>query len=686
MYLLALFFPLLGAFVAGFFSFSFGVYGSSIITLVAVFFSFLFSLNSFYEVALNHSVCTLKLGTWFSMGYGSVEWGFLFDTLTVTMMVVVTSISFLVHLYSLNYMSADPHLNRFLSYLSLFTFFMLMLVTSDNFLQLFFGWEGVGLASYLLINFWHTRTQANKSAMKAMLVNRFGDLGLLFAIIIIYYYFKSLDFAVVFSLVPFLKDLSVVFLVWDINIITFAGIFLFIAAVGKSAQLGLHTWLPDAMEGPTPVSALIHAATMVTAGIFLILRSSPLIEYSSTVLTLLTVFGGLTAFFAATTALTQFDLKKVIAYSTCSQLGYMMFACGLSNYFISLFHLVNHAFFKALLFLSAGSIIHALSDEQDMRRMGGLVKILPFTYSVMVIGSLALAGFPFLAGFYSKDLILEVAFAKFSLDGLFVYWLGTLSAFFTAFYSTRLLYLTFFSKTNSSKSVMNNAHDAPIEFYIPLTLLAVASIFIGFLLKDMMAGLGTGFWQSSFFILPENFVYIDSEFLPTYLKLIPVIFSICGMVSSFVLYSFVLFNKKYFYLFLRNVLLKNLYFFSSKKWYFDIIYNQFLLKAYLFFGYNVSFKLFDRGVFELLGPTGLVKVFRALSSNALRFQSGFIYHYTFIIILSFIIFILFVFFINTFTLNIPDMVYIMLGLVIIFSNPFISSNKGLFHYFLEGKK
>ena len=359
------------------------------------------------------------------------------------MLIVVTFISFLVHIYSIGYMSADPHIPRFMSYLSLFTFFMLILISANNFVQMFVGWEGVGLCSYLLINFWFSRIQANKAAIKAMLVNRVGDFGLALGIIAIYSLFKSVDYSIVFAMSKHFESSIFQVLNLEFNYLTIICILLFIGAIGKSAQLGLHTWLPDAMEGPTPVSALIHAATMVTAGIFLLARCSPLFEYAPNALIFVAIIGALTAFFAAATGLLQNDIKRVIAYSTCSQLGYMVFACGLSNYSVGIFHLANHAFFKALLFLSAGSVIHALSDEQDMRKMGGLRKLLPFTYAMIFIGSLSLMGFPFLTGFYSKDVILELTYAKYTSLSYIIYWLGTISAFLTAFYSIRLIYLVF---------------------------------------------------------------------------------------------------------------------------------------------------------------------------------------------------------------------------------------------------
>jgi len=431
----------------GFFGRLLGFYGASLLSTSCIFFSFLLSLFAFYEVALNSCFSYIRVASWVSSEVLHVDWGFMFDSLTVVMCCVVTFISCLVHLYSTEYMSHDPHLPRFMSYLSLFTFFMLILVTADNFIQMFVGWEGVGLCSYLLINFWYIRIQANKAAIKAMLMNRIGDFSLIIGIILIFIYYKSVDYASVSVLTPLLKEKVITFLHLDILLLTLVGILLFIGAVGKSAQLGLHTWLPDAMEGPTPVSALIHAATMVTAGVFLIARSSFIYEYSYNVLGYIVIIGAMTAFCASTIGLVQNDLKRVIAYSTCSQLGYMIFACGLSNYSVGIFHLSNHAFFKALLFLSAGSIIHAVNDEQDMRKMGGLKNLLPFTYAMVLIGSLALIGFPFLAGFYSKDLILEIAYGKFSYFGYFSYFLGAFGAFFYSILLYEIIMFNFFDTT-----------------------------------------------------------------------------------------------------------------------------------------------------------------------------------------------------------------------------------------------
>ena len=408
MYLLILILPLLGSLITGLGGRWLGCKGADIFSIFCILSTTLLSFFIFYEIGFSGIICHIFVSSWISSGILNISWSFLFDSVTAVMLIVITSISSLVHIYSIKYMETDPHRPRFMAYLEIFTFFMLILVTADNLLQMFLGWEGVGLASYLLINFWYTRLAANQSAIKALIVNRIGDFGLSLGILTTFWIFNALDYSTIFSLAPLFENSFFNFLGIKVHSISLIGIFLFIGAVGKSAQLGLHTWLPDAMEGPTPVSALIHAATMVTAGVFLLIRCSPLIEFSPTILFILIIFGSLTAFFAAITGVFQHDLKKVIAYSTCSQLGYMIFACGMSCYDVSLFHLTNHAFFKALLFLSAGSVIHAVANEQDMRRMGALRKFMPLTYSLMLIGSLALSGFPFLTGFYSKDFILEL--------------------------------------------------------------------------------------------------------------------------------------------------------------------------------------------------------------------------------------------------------------------------------------
>jgi NADH-ubiquinone oxidoreductase chain 5 len=631
MYLLIIFLSIIGSCFAGLFGRHLGSWGSAFITTSCLILSFFLSLFAFYEVGLFGCPVYIKLATWISSEVLHIDWGFMFDSLTVSMCVIVTFISSLVHLYSIEYMSHDPHLPRFMSYLSLFTFFMLILVTADNYVQMFVGWEGVGLASYLLINFWYTRIQANKAAIKAMIINRIGDFCLLIGMLLIFVNYKAVDYASVAVLTPLLKDRTINFLNFDLHLLSVIGVFLFFGAVGKSAQLGLHTWLPDAMEGPTPVSALIHAATMVTAGVFLIARSSFIYEYINNILELITIFGALTSFFAATTGLVQNDMKRVIAYSTCSQLGYMVFACGLSNYSVGFFHLSNHAFFKALLFLSAGSVIHAVNDEQDMRKMGGLKNLVPFTYSMVVIGSLALIGFPFLTGFYSKDLILEVAYGKYSYLGYLSYFLGTLGAFCTAFYSMRLSYLTFLAKPTGHKKVICYAQDSGKFICLALGCLAIPSIFIGYLTKDMMVGVGSHFFGSAIYVNLNNFNVFDAEFISTFYKTLPVNLSLLGFFSALFLYTFqasILFKVK------TSFIGKKIYNFLNRKWFFDKIYNEYLSQFFFKFGFSISYKFIDRGIFEMIGPTGLSTVALKVSSSLHKMQSGFIYHYTLLILIG----------------------------------------------------
>ncbi len=631
MYLLILLFPLMGSLLAGLFGRFLGFKGATLITTAGVIISTIVSLIVFYEVALCGSNCTLSLTNWFSSEMVDVSWGFYFDTLTVVMLVVVTSVSSLVHIYSLSYMSHDPHIPRFMCYLSIFTFFMLMLVTADNFLQMFFGWEGVGLASYLLINFWFTRLQASKASIKAMLVNRVGDIGLALGIMALFSQCKSVNFASTFACAPKMVETPILFCNMELDALTTICLLLFIGAVGKSAQLGLHTWLPDAMEGPTPVSALIHAATMVTAGVFMIARCSPFFEYAPTALMVVAFIGGMTCFFAATTGLVQNDIKRVIAYSTCSQLGYMVFACGLSQYSLGVFHLMNHAFFKALLFLSAGSVIHALSDEQDMRKMGGVVQLLPLTYSMMIVGSLSLAGFPFLTGFYSKDVILEVAYATYTLSGNFAYWLGSICVLMTSYYSFRLLFLTFLAPTSAFKSTINKTHEAPSLMAFPLILLALGSIFVGYLGKDMMIGLGTNFWGNSLFVLPKNLILLESEYIPETQKLVPLVWTALGVSIAFVFnYAF---PKQGFQL-KKSWLGRKFYTMLNRRWFFDKVYNDFLAQKALDFGYNISWKTIDKGCLEILGPYGIAHTMSGWSRYVSRLQSGLIYHYAVMMLLG----------------------------------------------------
>ncbi len=625
MYLLLVFLPLIGAVSTGLFGRKLGSFGASFISVSCLIVTFFISLFAFYEVSLMNCCVYVKFIPWINSDVLNVDWGFLFDSLTVVMCCVVTFVSSIVHLYSTEYMAHDPHLPRFMSYLSFFTFFMLILVTADNFVQMFVGWEGVGLCSYLLINFWFTRIQANKAAIKAMILNRIGDFGLVMGILIIFIEYKAVDYATVFAITPIFTNKSFSFLNYDFDLISIISFFLFIGAVGKSAQLGLHTWLPDAMEGPTPVSALIHAATMVTAGVFLIARTSPLFEYSASILNLVTVVGACTAFFAATVGLLQNDLKRVIAYSTCSQLGYMVFACGLSNYSVGIFHLANHAFFKALLFLGAGSIIHAVADEQDMRKMGGLKELVPFTYSMMVIGSLALIGFPFLTGFYSKDVILEVAYGKYTPQGHFSYVLGTLGAFLTAFYSTRLIYLTFLSKPNGYKSVICAAYDSSYQISLSLFLLSIPSVLIGFYSKDMIIGFGNDFWGNALFVTTNNMNRIDSEFITSIYKLLPVILSLLGAMTSFLFYVF---NSKFLMQVKISKFGKKIYNFFNKKWFFDKVYNEYISQFFFTISYSLTYKIIDRGFIEIFGPLGLSLVISKKGLYLSRLQTGYLYHYT----------------------------------------------------------
>ena len=631
MYLLLVFLPLLGSCVAGLFGFLIGSRGAVLVTTGSVFISAFLSGIVFYEVALCGSSCTVSLSPWFISEFFDAGWGFYFDTLTSVMLVVITWVSTLVHLYSVSYMEHDPHLPRFMSYLSLFTFCMLMLVTSDNFLQLFFGWEGVGLASYLLINFWFTRLQASKASIKAMLMNRVGDIGLALGIMALYTQCQTVNFACAFACAPRLAETTFTFCTMEVDVLTTICILLFIGSIGKSAQLGLHTWLPDAMEGPTPVSALIHAATMVTAGVFLVARCSPLFEYAPVALVVVTVIGAMTCFFAATTGLVQNDLKRVIAYSTCSQRGYMVFACGLSQYSVGVFHLMNHAFFKALLFLSAGSVIHGLSDEQDMRRMGGIVRLFPFTYSMMLIGSLALVGFPYLTGFYSKDRILELAYATYTISGNFAYWFGTICVFLTSLYSFRLLFMTFLAPTTSTPRTLEHAHDAPPIMAIPLVLLAFGSIFVGYLFHDMFIGLGTNFWGNAVFILPKNTLLLESEYIPQAQKMVPLLFTLAG---ALVAYAATFYWSRAIYAFKTSPFGRSLYTMASRRWFFDQVYNQFFAQKALDFGYHISWKTLDKGWFEVLGPYGIIHTFPKWSRRLGTLQSGLIPHYAVLMVLG----------------------------------------------------
>jgi NADH-ubiquinone oxidoreductase chain 5 len=615
MYLTIIILPLIASFFSGLIGRKIGKRGAQIITTSTVVLSAILAIYGFFKITRRGAVSIVAL-KWISSETLEVDFGFYLDPISITMCVVVLSISALVHIYSIGYMSEDPHIQRFFTYLSLFTFSMLILVCSDNYLFMFVGWELVGIASYLLINFWYTRIQANKSSMQAILMNRIGDWGLSIAIFSIIWIFGGSEYSTVFSICNKYEGQ-----------LQYCTIFLLIAAVGKSAQLGLHTWLPSAMEGPTPVSALIHAATMVTAGVYLILRSSPLFELAPTSLICVSIVGSLTAIFAATTGLFQNDLKRVIAYSTCSQLGYMIFAAGLSQYEVAFFHLFNHAYFKALLFLSAGSIIHALHDEQDMRKMGGLVNILPFTYTMILIGSLSLMALPFLTGYYSKDVILEVAYGQYLVTGTFTYWLGTITATITAIYSTKALIIGFYGRPNGSKKIYNTIHEAPLIMSIPLLILSICSIFIGYITKDFFIGIGSSGIINALGKLRSNHLGFDIEFISniSYIQFYPLIASLLGIIIA----SFVKLEPR----------VKVTRFFNQRYW-IDNIYNNIFISGFLHLG-GIFSRDIDRGFLSLIGPQGLKKILITISRFfAINFDTGFIPNYALIILLSTIFIIL----------------------------------------------
>lgn len=633
MYLFVLFFPLLNSIIIGLFSFLLNIQTIKRIAVTNIVFTLFTAYWIFYKIVLHNDLCFIELTSWINTTTIKISWAFIFDSLTAMMLIVVTSISTCVHIYSLEYMSEDPHLPRFISYLSLFTFFMIVLVLGSNLLQLFLGWEGVGLCSYLLINFWFQRLQANKAAIKAMIINRIGDFGLALGVFIFYYLFKSLDYSVIFSLSSQLNSEIMIFQKYKVNALSLGCFFLFIGCIGKSAQVGLHTWLPDAMEGPTPVSALIHAATMVTAGIFLISRCSYAFQNTPYVSFLITILGAFTAFLAGTTGMAQNDLKRVVAYSTCSQLGYMLFVSGLATYNVSFFHLSNHAFFKALLFLAAGSVIHGLADEQDMRKMGGLSDFLVFTCSCMIIGSSALEGFPFSTGFYSKDLILELSSVFFSVESNFARWLGTISVATTAFYSTRSLFYTFIEEPLAYKKSFLNAHESHFLMAFPLFILSVVAIFIGYLSKDLIIGVGINHWNEAIMIKSKDFLLFEAEFLDSSIKDIPLWFGLAGALSASFLYSDEMLYKFWFN-WKTTTLGKKLYTFFNRKWFFDKVYNEFVGQKTLNYAYKHTYQNLDRGVIELLGPHGFgTKIYnKTILLNNLTLS--FLYHYVWLLIMT----------------------------------------------------
>ena len=615
--------PCLGGMTSGLLGRKIGVTGAHIITTSAVMISAILSIIAFYEVVLCHSPVTIHLGDWVHSEILTVSWSFTFDTLSMSIITTVLIISSLVHLYSIDYMSSDPHNQRFFCYLSLFTFFMVLLVAGDNYFVLFVGWEFIAVCSYLLINFWFTVIEANKSAMQSFIVNRVGDMALSISFLGIVCLFGNVDFSTVFSLAPMMNE----------SALTIIGLLLLFGGMGKSAQIGLNTWLPTAMAGPTPVSSLIHSATLVSAGVYVLLRSSPLLEYSSTALIAITWIGSITAFFAASTGLLQNDLKRVIAYSTCSQMGYLFLACGLSQYNTALFHLVNHAFFKALLFLSAGAVLHATFDQQDQRRLGGFLPLLPFTYTAILIGSLSLMAVPFMTGFYSKDLILELAFSQYVLHGSIAYWFGSISAGLTAFYSFRLISMTFLSYPNSPKKVYESAHDAAIIAMIPMTVLSILAIFFGYIGRDLFVGMGTDFAANSLFIHPSHISLIEAEVMPTLFKLLPSIITCSSAFLAFYLYHY---GAGFLNAAIQSTLGYNMYKFFNGKYYIEVLYNTYLIPASLGLGYVVS-KQLDRGLIEQLFGYGLSTNLRNTSSTMSKLDDGFIPSYAIYFALSTIV-------------------------------------------------
>ncbi len=679
MELLAVFSPLVAFVLSFLWGNKLGHTGCQLVTCGAMLLAAFASILLFFDVALGGNSYVTTLAPWIVSGSFDVSWALRIDTLSVVMMCVINIVSACVHIYSVGYMSHDECRGRFMAYLSLFTFAMLMLVSADNLLQLFFGWEGVGLASYLLIGFWNKKPSANAAAQKAFVVNRIGDFGLALGIMAIFVVFGTINMGEIFAAAPNYADTVFSFWGMEAHALTVIGLLLFMGAVGKSAQLGLHTWLPDAMEGPTPVSALIHAATMVTAGVFLIARMSPLFEYAPDALMVITIMGGLTAFVAATIGLTQFDIKRVIAYSTMSQLGYMFFALGVSAYGAAIFHLMTHAFFKALLFLGAGSVIHAMSDEQDMRKMGGLRKKIPVTYALMWIGSLALAGIPPFAGYFSKDIVLEAAWADHTWWGNFAFWLGIAAAFMTAFYTWRLLFMTFHGKPRASKKVMDHVHESPGIMLAPLMVLATGAILAGFVFyggfvgssghhgdtkghssmqsiqpasggddvykssdyhKEELASDEEGgddhrawdketFWNGSIKVLLENDTVDAAHSAPFWVKKLPLG---VGLLGIFLAWLFYIRYPNAIGTFVKHYPWPHKLFFN--KWYFDELYDWLFVRNAKRLGR--MFWWVDRNIIDRFGPDGVARLSNSVADVLSRFQSGYIFQYAFMMILALI--------------------------------------------------
>ncbi|MGE5503777.1 MAG: NADH-quinone oxidoreductase subunit L [Actinomycetota bacterium] len=628
-YVAAVFLPLLGSIVAGLFGRFIGDRGAQVITCTLLGISAALSAVIFQKVALGGAPETIQLASWIQSGTVDVSWALKFDTLTAVMMIVVTWVSFMVHVYSVGYMSHDTSIPRFMSYLSLFTFAMLMLVTADNLVQLFFGWEGVGVASYLLIGFWYEKPSACAAAIKAFVVNRVGDFGFALGIFGCYFLFDAVGFDAIFAAAPEKAAATVRFFGVEWHAITICCLLLFVGAMGKSAQLGLHTWLPDAMEGPTPVSALIHAATMVTAGVFMVARMSPLFEFSDTALAVVCVVGAATAIFAATVGCVQNDIKRVIAYSTCSQLGYMFFAIGVSAYQAAIFHLMTHAFFKALLFLGAGSVIHAMSDEQDIRRMGGVWKHIKATYVLMWIGSLALAGIPFFAGYFSKDTILEAAWGAGTVQGQFAYWVGVTAAFLTAFYSWRLLLLTFHGKPRADEHVMAHVHESPAVMIVPLLVLGTGAIFAGYLGYELLVGHDNAhFWAKSILVTEHHPALENAHHVPGWVATLPTIVAASGIALAYLFYVFAPALPG-----LLAGSFQGIYKFLLNKWYFDELYDFLFVRPAFRLGKGL-WQGGDGALIDGVGPDGVAAATRELARKVGKLQSGYVYHYAFAMLIG----------------------------------------------------
>jgi len=620
------FLPLLGSFISGFLGNKFHEKNCQILISSFVAISAFLSIIIFYQVLINGYSSNKLIFKWIGSGNFYTNWSIKIDSLSSVMLVIVSLISSIIHFYSIGYMHHDKGKSRFMAYLSLFTFAMLTLVTADNFLQLFFGWEGVGLCSYLLIGFWFKKPAANAAAIKAFLVNRVGDFGFAIGIFLIFLFYGTVNYNEVFQMTPLLLQKNIILLGIEFNLITLICLMLFFGSMGKSAQIFLHTWLPDAMEGPTPVSALIHAATMVTAGVFLVVRCSPIFEYSQTALNVVAIVGMATAIFAASVALVQNDIKKIIAYSTCSQLGYMFFAAGIGAYHVAIFHLFTHAFFKALLFLGSGCVIHSFNKEQDVRLMGGVWKKIPYTYFLMIVGTLALTGFPFLSGYYSKDAIIEFAYLKGNTIGYFAVAVGIFTALLTAVYSWRLIFKTFHGKYNNKQINISKVHESPLIMLLPSCILALGAILIGILFKEIFIGHNSfQFWDKSILFLK----FIDHEHPPIWLLITTPLIVSLSIPASYYLF---IYNQKI----LKNFILKNnfLYNFLLNKWYFDELYNFIFVNPIKKVGL-IFWKRGDVNLIDRYGPDGLARLVKIISDKAINFQSGYLYHYAFVMLVGF---------------------------------------------------